>query len=202
VLVLIAGGALLLGSFRTGSGSVAGWLVLGAVLVAVMPRIMSNTLAEQDGRAHRQMAQGWGSLGLEGPGSETFELAYLQELRHPTCRNQQVSELIVRWAADGRQDEIGEVLDRATWDFRRCVGSCLDGSVSRSDGLPRFTDLELFRVRHGRWTPAQSTRAQLALSTAAAVLGAQGRSGAAEELMSRLCSAAMDGRRPVRPDEG
>jgi hypothetical protein len=110
-----------------------------------------------------------------------------------------VSRLIVGWVADNtdgrveRAAHIDVVLARATWDFRRCVGSCLDGSDLGPAGLPRLTGFELVRVGHGRWAPAQSVRGQLALVTAAAVLEAQGRTDQSEELTRRLASAAAPG---------
>ena len=186
--VLIVTGVLAWGFIQPGTLSPLGWAVAAVAALVILPRAASDALADQDAKAYRQMVEGWRAQGAGGPGDDEFEIAVLDEMRHPTSRDERASGLIQRWSAEGRWSEIEPVLSRATWDFRRCVGSCLDGAVD-DPTLPRLARWELFKVRAAAVAPAQPVRAQLVLATAVAVLDGRGRHQASANL-SRPWSAA------------
>ncbi|HWG73160.1 MAG TPA: hypothetical protein VG184_03795 [Acidimicrobiales bacterium] len=183
-LFLVIAGVLAWGFIQPGALSPAAWAIAGLAAVVLLPQFASGMLAAQDAKAYRQMVEGWKARGAGGPGCDAFDLAVLAEVRHPASRDERASGLIMRWAADDRWEDIAPVLSRATWDFRRCVGGCLEDGCAGAD-LPPLIGMQLLKVRLAGIVRAPAARAQVVLATAVAVLEARGRQQAAAEISRR-----------------
>lgn len=189
VLFLVVAGVLAWGFIQPGALSPAVWVVAGLAALVVAPHFTLGMLAAQDAKAYRQMVEGWSARGAGGPGCEAFDVAVLAEVRHPASRDGRASDLILRWAAEGRWADIPPVLSRATWDFRRCVGACLEAGQgppgSEGPDLHPLVRWQLLKVRLGAIARAPAARAHVVLLTVVTLLEACGRHAAAADVRRR-----------------